>query len=115
MSNISIFWTRLVIWIGRDPTPLSRIYQYLSWSQDRPLDIYVLRRFDPSVQDPNEKARINAIFELLLPHMKRWRILHMQLLRSSSLPLPRVDLLGRADKLVRLVLRFIFDDLIDST
>ncbi|KAH9916032.1 uncharacterized protein B0H18DRAFT_1039357 [Fomitopsis serialis] len=115
MSNISIFWTRLVIWIGRDPTPLSRIHQYLSWSQDRPLDIYVYRRFDQSVQDPNEKARIDAIFELLLPHVKRWRTLHMHLLCSSSLPLPRVDLVGRADRLVTLVLRFIFDDLIDST
>ncbi|KAH9924077.1 uncharacterized protein B0H18DRAFT_955652 [Fomitopsis serialis] len=115
MSNSSQFWTHFVIWIGRDPTPLSRIRQYLTWSRDRPLEIFILRRFDPSLEDLTEKAQVKAVIEVLLPHIKRWTILCMKLLYSSSLPVPRIDLVGRAEKLNALVLDFMVDDLAGST
>ncbi|KAH9916049.1 uncharacterized protein B0H18DRAFT_914471, partial [Fomitopsis serialis] len=114
MSNSSQFWTHFVIWIGRDPTPLPRICQYLAWSRDRPLEIYFLRRFDPSIEDSTEKAQEKAVIEVLLPHIKRCTTLCMKLLYSSSLPIPRFDLVGRAEQLQTLVLDFMIDDLVDS-
>ncbi|KAH9924536.1 uncharacterized protein B0H18DRAFT_1211793 [Fomitopsis serialis] len=110
MSNISIFWAQLIIWTGTDPTPLTRIRQYLAWSRDQPLHIYIMRRFDPSMQDPTEKAQIRVILDLLLPHVKRWKVLSIRLLHSSSLPLPCADLVGYAEELVQLNLDFIIGD-----
>ncbi|KAH9937334.1 uncharacterized protein B0H18DRAFT_970110 [Fomitopsis serialis] len=92
MSGVSRYWTRFVIWIGRDPTPLRRVQEYLDWSRGRPLHIYILRRFD-----------------------LRWRTLCMRLLQSSSLPRPRVDLVGRAKRLETLCLDSVVDDLVGST
>ncbi|TFY60197.1 hypothetical protein EVJ58_g5305 [Rhodofomes roseus] len=115
MSNSSHFWTRFVIWVGRDPTPLSRIHQHLAWSRNHPLEIYIVRRFDPSMEDPTEKAQVNAAIEALLPSVKRWRVLCMKLLHSSSLPLPHIDLVGCAEQLKTLILDFVVDDSINST
>ncbi|KAH9834760.1 uncharacterized protein C8Q71DRAFT_908627 [Rhodofomes roseus] len=116
MSVVSVFWTKVIIWLGTwDPTPLSRIRQYLAWSRAQPLDIYVLRRREQTMEDRTERARIHAIMELLLPHMSRWAILHLHLLHSSSLPLPGVDLVGHAKGLRHLTLQSIRDDPVDDT
>lgn len=111
MSNAAVFWTSFVIWIGRDPTPLSQLREYLAWSGDYPLDIFVLRRYDPSIHDPTENARMQAIFALLSPHMRRWRVLSVKCLYASSLPRPRFELVGHADQLYRLNLDSLVDDL----
>ncbi|KAH9833416.1 uncharacterized protein C8Q71DRAFT_773269 [Rhodofomes roseus] len=110
MSCSSIFWQQMVIWIGRDPTPLSRVSEYLRWSRAKPLQIYVLRRFDPSMEDKAEKAHVAAVIKLLLPHVKRWAGLSMQVLHSSSLPRPHFDLVGHAEELTNLKLDFVVDD-----
>ncbi|KAH9924552.1 uncharacterized protein B0H18DRAFT_1011687 [Fomitopsis serialis] len=114
MSSISMFWTHIVIWIGRNPTPPSRIREYLEWSRGRLLDIHIVRRFDLTLDDATEKAQVDAIMALLLPHMGRWRVLGMKVLHSRSLPCPRVDLVGYADNLIRLNLDFLLDNLITS-
>ncbi|KAH9833384.1 uncharacterized protein C8Q71DRAFT_773107 [Rhodofomes roseus] len=115
MSSVSTFWSPLIIWLGRDSTPISRIRQYLFWSRKQPLEIYVLRRYDPAIADQTEKERVAAILELLLPHVQRWKVLCLKLLYASSLPRPRFELLGCADHLVRLNLDFIIDDTVGST
>ncbi|KAH9924519.1 uncharacterized protein B0H18DRAFT_1011525 [Fomitopsis serialis] len=89
MSSSSIFWAQIVVWTGANPTPLTKIRQYLAWSREQPLHIYVIRRFSPSLEDRTEKAHVKAIVELLLPHVQRLKVLCMKLLHSSSLPLPR--------------------------
>ena len=114
MSPISSLWTHLVIWTGRDPTPLDEISEYLSWSRDKPLDIFILRRYDPSLEDRTEKACVQAVVELLLPHMQRWHVLCMKVLHSSSLPIPHVDITGQAKYLEELFLDFVVDDLTES-
>ncbi|KAH9922594.1 uncharacterized protein B0H18DRAFT_1105518 [Fomitopsis serialis] len=114
LSSVSKFWNRLVIWVGRNPTPLSKIRSYLAWSQNRPIKIYIVRRFDMSMEDPMEKAQVAAVMEELIPHMQRWKILCIKVLHSSSLPLPRVDLVGHADKLSQLTLDFVVDDSVAS-
>ena len=111
MSTATIFWRSFVIWVGRNPTPLLRVRQYLAWSRDHPLNILVLRRYDPSLHDPAEGARVRAIFALLLPHIGRWQSLTVKCLYARSLPRPRVDLVGRAGRLKRLILDSLLDDL----
>ncbi|KZT67131.1 hypothetical protein DAEQUDRAFT_729562 [Daedalea quercina L-15889] len=107
MSTVSIFWTRQIIWVGKKPTPTSWIREHIAWSRDHPIDIYVMRRFDPSLSDPTEKAQVDAVMEVLMPHMHRWRVLCMKLLHSSSLPRPRIDLVGTANELRKLRLDFV--------
>ncbi|TFY53291.1 hypothetical protein EVJ58_g9530 [Rhodofomes roseus] len=107
MSTTSSFWIRLVIWIGQKGTPLPDICDYLAWSRDRLLDIYVLSDMHSSA---TEKAQVDAIMELLVPHMQRWQALYMNVLHSSSLPRPRIDLVGHADNLIELEQLFSVDD-----
>ncbi|KAH9829709.1 uncharacterized protein C8Q71DRAFT_911760 [Rhodofomes roseus] len=114
LSSVSKFWKRLIIRIGKDATSLSKIGDSLVWSQNRPIDIYIMRTFDPRVEDPTERAQVMAVMEVLKPHMKRWRTLWIKVLCSSSLPLPRVDLIGQADVLRELTLDFVIDDSVAS-
>ncbi|TFY58686.1 hypothetical protein EVJ58_g6271 [Rhodofomes roseus] len=104
MSTTSSFWTHLVIWIGEEPTPLSHIRDHLAWSREHLLDICVLsgRPLGAPYSSAMEKAQVDATMELLVPHMQRWKTLCMNVLYSTSLPLPRIDLVGRADNLVEL-------------
>ncbi|KAH9922914.1 uncharacterized protein B0H18DRAFT_497192 [Fomitopsis serialis] len=116
MSTVSFFWTRLVIWVGKEPTPLSTIRDYLAWSQDGLLDIYILSKTNsPDERDPTEKTQVKAVMETLAPHMNRWKNLYVELLQSSSLPLPRIDIVGSAIKLVKLELHYAIDDSVAST
>ncbi|TFY60636.1 hypothetical protein EVJ58_g5021 [Rhodofomes roseus] len=115
VENVSSFWTRLVIWVDEPngPLPLARIRKHLACSRELPIDIFISRRREwqpPMGTDHEEKARVKAIMDVLAPHMKRWRSLLLRLLHSDSLPLPRIDLVGHADKLKILSLDSIIDD-----
>ncbi|KAH9931000.1 uncharacterized protein B0H18DRAFT_992199 [Fomitopsis serialis] len=117
MASVSTFWTCLVIWIDEEPPQLARIRDYVTWSRDRLIDIYILRRdaLRPHTKgDPTEKAHVKAVMDVLSPHMKRWQTLRVRLLHSSSLPLPRVDLVGCADELILLRLSSVIDDTVAS-
>ncbi|KAH9925214.1 uncharacterized protein B0H18DRAFT_380973 [Fomitopsis serialis] len=119
MASVSTFWTCLVIWIDEDPPQLARIRDYVTWSRDRLIDIYILRRDAPgprphTKRDPTEKAHVKAVMDVLSPHVKRWQTLRVRLLHSSSLPLPRVDLVGCADELILLRLSSVIDDTVAS-
>ncbi|KZT69152.1 hypothetical protein DAEQUDRAFT_757148 [Daedalea quercina L-15889] len=94
VSSISVFWMSFAIWIGRDPTPLSRIHEYFTYSRDHPLDMYILRRYDPLMEDPTENAQVKAVMDMLLPHM---------------------SVGGHAGQLETLKLNFLVDDLISAT
>ncbi|KZT64896.1 hypothetical protein DAEQUDRAFT_577936 [Daedalea quercina L-15889] len=65
----------------------------------------------PRMHDPTEKAELEAIVELLLLHVQRWRILCTKTLHSSSLPCPHVDFVDCAETLEQLVLDFVHDNL----
>ena len=110
MSSASVFWTHLVVWIGADPTPLLRVREYLAWSCNRPLNIYVLRRSRSSGEDIDEGNRVGRVVQLILPHIGRWRSLRMETLYSKSLPIPRIDLVGCAPHLTELALSSTVDD-----
>ncbi|KAH9949933.1 hypothetical protein B0H21DRAFT_42960 [Amylocystis lapponica] len=87
LSGVSTFWTRLIISVDDNSTPLSTIQSYLTLSGERPLDITISRRPQTfSAADPHEKARIAAAMNLLYPHMTRWRFLHINVIHASSIP-----------------------------
>ena len=117
MSAIAAFWARLVIWVGRGATPLSRVKQYLEWSQSQNLDIYILQKPQP-LDFVDAKAEVQhqvaAVMQLLTPHISRWSLLRVQLHYASTLPRPRFDLVGRAENLETLRLEFAVDDVTES-
>ncbi|KZT67122.1 hypothetical protein DAEQUDRAFT_412644 [Daedalea quercina L-15889] len=121
MSLASLFWTRLVIWVGKNATPLSQIREYLAWSRARLIDIYILQTsrmrlgWRPPEDEAQVKAHVKAALETLSPHMKRWRTLRIEVLHSSSLPRIRADLVGHADMLSTLDFEFTTDDCVAST
>lgn len=120
MSSVSVFWTRLVIWVGKNPTPLSRVREYLEWSRDHPIYVYILQKPEASADSDlmatkaEVDAQMRAVMETLAPHMARWSLLHIDLHHSSSLPRPRIDLVGHAEKLKTLELTFAVDDSTDD-
>ncbi|EPT00305.1 hypothetical protein FOMPIDRAFT_1023879 [Fomitopsis schrenkii] len=116
MSTVAFFWTRLCIVVGKNPTSLKQIREYLAWSQDRPIDIYIIERHSALAEEgPAQKAQVEdqvkTVMELLGPHMKRWSLLYMKLKHSSSLPRPRIDLTGHASQLITLELECAVDDI----
>lgn len=109
MASVSFFWTRLVIWVGDHPTSSTQIREYLAWSRDRPIDIYILEK--PGVSDAARvKAQVIAVMQELAPQLQRWRVLHIELVHFSSLPRPRFDFGGYADMLEKFTLEFSVDD-----
>ena len=112
LATVSSFWKRLVIWVGRDPTPLPKIIKYLHYSRLEPIDIFLLRRYDPRIEDETERVQVETVMKILVPHMDRWRSFIASLLHSSSLPRPAFDLTGRADLLQALHLDVIHDEVV---
>jgi hypothetical protein len=111
LTTIPIFWSRIPIIIDANPTPLHVIQSYLEWSRDVPLDVTVFRKpgtFDE--EDPDEKARVTAVMDLLAPHVPRCRMLEFDVICSSSLPAPCYEIHGRAAKLEILKLMCRLDD-----
>ncbi|GLB44505.1 putative expressed protein [Lyophyllum shimeji] len=116
MSTIPIFWTRLVIFVGKDETPLSDVRQYLEWSRGLIIDVYVTRREDDfgeaekRVHDPHEYEYARELVALMAPHFHRMKVVSFKLLQSSSLPRLLEDFYGSAPYLQTLDLRCEFDD-----
>ena len=111
MSTVPVFWSRVLILIDANPTPLLAIQSYLEWTRDVPLDVNVIRKpgaFDED--DPDEKARVKAVVDLLGSHVHRCRSLQFDVLYSSSLPSPCRDFHGRAPELEKLELKCRVDD-----
>ncbi|KAH7924390.1 hypothetical protein BV22DRAFT_1066935 [Leucogyrophana mollusca] len=114
MSMAPVFWTRLVILVDSQPTPLSLVKSYLEWSRDLPLHIFVTRRrTDQDEDDPHEKARVEAVMPLVLPHLHRLTGLCINVMRRSSLPSLREEFSGDAPNLKILKLSCEFDDDVD--
>ncbi|GBE87950.1 hypothetical protein SCP_1201760 [Sparassis crispa] len=103
MNCVSVFWTRLVIIVGQHPTPLSEISSYLTFSRKHPIDIIITHRpQDVNSSDTSGEVRVAEIMELLLPHIGRWRKLHINVALESSLPSRISDLRGNASALTSL-------------
>ena len=111
MSTVAVFWTRIVILVDTNPTPLRAIESYFRWTRDLPLDVAVMRKPGTFEEDdPGEKARVAAVMGLLAPHVRRCHNLHFDIIYSSSLPSLRRDFHGVASELESLRLECQVDD-----
>ncbi|KII92667.1 hypothetical protein PLICRDRAFT_122715 [Plicaturopsis crispa FD-325 SS-3] len=95
-------WTRLVINIGHDATPILHVRSYLVWSKDLPLDVTILRREGYEGDDHCEGARVATVMRLLLPHLRRIVTLNVNVIDSASLPAMGTQLHGVADRLEKI-------------
>ncbi|KII95305.1 hypothetical protein PLICRDRAFT_86700 [Plicaturopsis crispa FD-325 SS-3] len=102
LSAVPKYWTRLVIDIGRDATPLPDVRSYLAWSEDLPLEVTVLRRDGYEGTDALEATRVAAVTQLLAPHFHRFKTLEIRVLDSMSLPTLGTDLHGTAGRLTKI-------------
>ncbi|KII95296.1 hypothetical protein PLICRDRAFT_209751 [Plicaturopsis crispa FD-325 SS-3] len=96
LSTVPQYWTRLVIDIGRDATPLSEVRSYLEWSKALPLEVTVLRRDGYAGTDALEANRVAAVSRLLAPHFHRFKALEFRVLDPASLPTMGVEFQGTA-------------------
>ncbi|KAH7914480.1 hypothetical protein BJ138DRAFT_1000046, partial [Hygrophoropsis aurantiaca] len=86
MASVPEFWTRLVIFVDDEPTPLDVVESWLEWSGDLPLEILVTRRLDRfKGDDPEEGERVEGVLDLLYDHIERCKRLCFDVLLSSSL------------------------------
>ncbi|KIJ63522.1 hypothetical protein HYDPIDRAFT_112949 [Hydnomerulius pinastri MD-312] len=96
----SMFWTRIVIAVDEDYTPVWRIKDQFLWSRDQPVDVFVTRHPGTYEQeDLCEKTRVAAILPLISRHLHRCRRIEFKLLHLSSLPEIRSLLSGEASVL----------------
>lgn len=98
LRQVSVFWTRLIIFVDDDPTPLSTLQLHLSLSRTHPLEINILRH-SFSCDDPLERSRVTAVMRTLRPHVSRCKVLRMALRHHTSLPHPCIDIHGLGDQL----------------
>ncbi|GBE88109.1 hypothetical protein SCP_1203390 [Sparassis crispa] len=102
LSQISVFWTRIVIVVDDEPTPLSTVRTSLALSEPHFIDIIICRRHDHDLNSTAaERAYIDAVMALLDPHKQRWGSLHIDLRTSLESPSP-ITLNGDAHSLVAL-------------
>ncbi|TFK37414.1 hypothetical protein BDQ12DRAFT_159634 [Crucibulum laeve] len=81
------YWTKLVIFVGPNATPLDDIRSFLEWSKGLSLEVFVTRDFSSSItSDPAEPERAWTVFDILLPHFPCFTTFSFNVIHSSSLP-----------------------------
>ncbi|KAG6908029.1 hypothetical protein DXG01_006448 [Tephrocybe rancida] len=95
-ESFPYFWTRLVIFVDQDATPLADIRKHLLLTtQAEQLDVIVMRHpriYDKS--DLEEYDRARAVIDILLPHVHRFHSLTFDVVNTSSLPSVLHDFAG---------------------
>ncbi|KAF8891582.1 hypothetical protein CPB84DRAFT_1784044, partial [Gymnopilus junonius] len=89
LSSCPEYWTRLVLFIGADSTPVEQAQRYIEWSCGLPIDVFILNKNPGGRWSPNrmgEKETLSAFIQLLQPHMERCRSFHIEVFMHSSLP-----------------------------
>ncbi|KII95514.1 hypothetical protein PLICRDRAFT_219081 [Plicaturopsis crispa FD-325 SS-3] len=105
LGTVPEYWTRLVINVGSDATPLQYVTSYLKWSRDLGIDVTILRRDGYERSDTIlERARVAAVASLLNPHLHRILTLNVEVIDSMALPSLGIDICGTADWMQRMTL-----------
>ncbi len=87
LSSYPAFWTRLVFFIDSQPTSLSDAEERLRWSRNLPIDVIITYRLElPNSSNKEQRLWIGSLMDVLLPHIGRCRMLHVDAFSSSSLP-----------------------------
>lgn len=87
MCSHPMFWTRLVFFIDSQPTALEDVKAYMGWSRALPIDVIITFRPELSLSNDDEQKRlIDELLVVLLPHITRFQMLHIDAFSSTSLP-----------------------------
>lgn len=88
MAMEPMFWTRIVIFIDSSEFSLSSISSHFSYSHRLPIDVKVTKRTPDliSVSEAHENRRLQAIADIVRPHIHRCRSLRYEVTYTSSLP-----------------------------
>jgi len=87
LSSYPAFWTRIVLFIDSQPTSLSIADERLRWSRNLPIDVIITYRPElPDLSNKQQRRWIGSLMDVLLPHIGRCRMLHVDAFSSSSLP-----------------------------
>ncbi|RDB26517.1 hypothetical protein Hypma_005668 [Hypsizygus marmoreus] len=114
-ESISVFWTRIVIFVDSNPTPLPLVRSFFECSRDLPFDVTVMRRPETyGESDADEYKRCRAVIDIMMPHVSRCSTIKFDVIHSSSLPSISKDFHGLAPKLTELHLLCRIDDGVPS-
>ncbi|KII92666.1 hypothetical protein PLICRDRAFT_37447 [Plicaturopsis crispa FD-325 SS-3] len=102
LGTVAEYWTKPVIDVGRDATPVAYARSNLDWSHDLPLAITVLRRDGYEGCDTLEIARVASIIRTIVPHLHRIWAIDVDVIDSVSLPCLATDFRGAATSLCRI-------------
>lgn len=84
------FWTLVVFFVDSKPTSLVEASLFLKWSRRHHIDVFITRRDElrPTFYpDLHEQCHINAFLNILKPHLRRCRSLHIDARLSTSFPI----------------------------
>ncbi|KII95540.1 hypothetical protein PLICRDRAFT_219964 [Plicaturopsis crispa FD-325 SS-3] len=105
MVIVPMFWTRLVLRVGKSATPLEDVAAQLTRSADLLLEVNVVRwDYDDGVSEDVEGQQVAAVMALVKPHLHRAQRLRFDVFAGASLPSLCGDFEGTAEHLVSLKL-----------
>ncbi|KAF8060660.1 hypothetical protein FPV67DRAFT_301938 [Lyophyllum atratum] len=86
ITSVPSYWTRVVIFIDKQPTGIYNARSLFRWSANLPVDVDIIRRTYIEQNDPSEGSRVSDILDVLRPHIYRCRSVRLDVLYSSTLP-----------------------------
>ncbi|KIJ08842.1 hypothetical protein PAXINDRAFT_18052, partial [Paxillus involutus ATCC 200175] len=86
LSSVPSFWTRVVIAIDGNATPLCLIEGSFEWSRPLPIDVLISPYSSTCDENPGEGHRVEAVMRYLLPELHRCRSIRINTIQVSSLP-----------------------------
>ncbi|KIJ95496.1 hypothetical protein K443DRAFT_325383 [Laccaria amethystina LaAM-08-1] len=104
MLLVSEFWTRLVIFVDSQPTPIADLRAQLSASRDWSFEAHIINRQDGIGEDCMERSRVQAVVEALSPHFHRCERLTFDVMHNSSIPSIRRNFSGTYPLLTELLI-----------
>ncbi|KAJ3515707.1 hypothetical protein NLJ89_g1594 [Agrocybe chaxingu] len=90
LSTNPSFWTRVVVsLVPGEYTPPERFANYLRWSRDLPIEVYIGDVCD-SLRHPDESALLQTYTDILRPHFHRCQVLRFSFKQRHFKSLPRL-------------------------
>ncbi|KIJ16010.1 hypothetical protein PAXINDRAFT_11049, partial [Paxillus involutus ATCC 200175] len=86
LSSVPSFWTRVVVAIDGNATPLSLIKGSFEWSRPLLIDVLIAPYSSTCDETPGEGHRVEAVMRYLVPELHRCRRIRFNTIQVSSLP-----------------------------
>ena len=91
LSSSPRYWRTVIFHLNSESKPPFDAFSVLSWSKNLPVDIVIVKQDASRLPSDNnyisERPHVQALVDLLSPHIHRCRSIHIDVHLSSSLPL----------------------------